>query len=383
MCAIYLTETPWDIAPDNTSKFEIYEPSDQYILGNAVDRLKKYDGSQFENLDGGAPSGNILAIYKDRLLVAGDAGYPHRIWFSHIRNGEGWSLDNDWLEVYPEDGGKINGFGIQDDELIISKDNGKQYGWRIFEDGLPENSRLRIVDNDKGFVNKEAIAVLDNVLYYLDRDRLDTIPARNRGGLSYIVDEVIAGIQSFNNTAMGSNDGRVYVALGDITIDIGDEVSLSDAVLVYDSINEAFYIRDNVNAKVFSKFISSDSQEKIYFGDESGRVFKLEDGNTAGGNPIHMRLRTKAFFRELGENIHLKKVGIYMDDPDATVVNYRTSLNEKFSKSLGTVTKEPVHWFEVDITGPLFQLEFTHSNVNARPRLLGIDIDYVKQGDAE
>lgn len=378
----YVTETPWDIKPDSTSIFQIYDPADHYLVSTGVDVIQKYDGDNVTNLEGNPPKGNILAVYKDRLLVTGDTSFPHRIWYSHIRNGEGWTLDTDWLEVYPEDGGKINGLEIQGDELVISKDNGRLYGWLIYADGDPVNSRLRIIEDDKGAVNKNAMTVLDDIAYYLDRERLDTIPVQTRGGLSYVVGEVIEGVQTFVNANIGSNDGKVFVALGNVTIDIGDEVPLTNAVLVYDTITQGFYVRDNIDARVFSKFISGESED-LYFGDGQGKVFKLDDGNTAGGNPVHMRLRSKPFFREKGENISIRKVGIFMDDPDGTVVNYRTHLNRKFSRNLGTVTEEPVQWFEVDVTGPLFQLEFTHSNTKSRPRLLAIDIDYAEQGKSE
>ena len=378
-----LTETPFDIAPDSTSAFRIYDVDDQYIQANATDSIQKYDGDSFIGLKGDPPNGNILAVYKYRLMVAGDTSFPHRIWYSHIRNGEGWSKDTDWIDVYPEDGGKINGLGIQDDELIISKDNGRLYGWLIYEDGRPENSRLRMVEDDKGFVNQKSRTVMDNVLYYLDRERIDSVPVLARGGVSYIVQDVIDGIKNFDNTSMGSNDGKVYAALGDISIEIGDTIELDDAVLVYDTINQAFYLRDGINAKVFSKFVETDGQEELYFGDTTGRVYKVNDGNLAGANPIHMRVRTKPYFRELGVNVDIKKVGIFMDDPDGTVVNYRTSLNQAFVKNLGVVTKEPVQWFDKQISGPLLQLELTHSNTDSRPRLLAIEINYETRGKSE
>lgn len=377
----FLLETPFDVAPTSASKFEIYDAEDQYILGNAIDPIQKYDGTDFVPLQGNAPKGNILAVYKGMLIVAGDPAFPHKFWVSHLFNGEGWSRDTGWGEVYPNDGGKINGFAIQDDELKISKSNGRLYGWQIFEDGNPDNSRLRVIEDDKGMVNQKSVAVVDNVMYYLDRNQFDQIPVAKKGGLSYSVQEIIDGVRSFNNTNIGGTDGKVYIALGDITIDVGDETTITGAVLVYDTVLDGFYIRDNIDARVFSTFIASETED-FYFGDSSGRVFKLNDGLTAGGDPIHMRIRTKPFLRELGKMLHIKKVGIYMDDPDGTVVTYRTDLNEAFKNELGSVVEEPVHWFRPEqIKGPLLQLEFGHGNIKARPRLVAIEIHYITEGD--
>ena len=371
-----VVETAFNVAPDSTSGYQIFDAEDQWLVANATDGIFKYDGTGIGGLDGGAPKGNILAVYKDRLLVAGDSNFPHRIWYSHIRNAEGWSKKTNWLDVRPEDGGEINGLGVQGDELMISKNNGKLYGWRIYNDGAPENSRVRIIEDDKGQVNNKTAAVLEDTYYYLDRNQVDTIPRQFKGGLSYIIDQVVKGINSLDELSMGSNDRRVYVALGDIDIEVGDTVSLSDAVLVYDVPAAAWYIRDKIDAKAFARFIDSSNEERIYFGDSNGKVYKLEEGTLAGSDPIHMRIRTKPYLREQGQQITVKKVGIYMDDPDGTIVSYRTSLQHKFDNQLGQITKEPVQWFEVSASGGLFQLEFSHSNREARPTLNQVSIIY-------
>lgn len=376
-------ETPWDTTPTSNSDFEIYDVDDYYILGNATDNTLKSDSTNFEDLEGGAPKGNIFIVYKNMLMIGGDPDFPHRIWYSHIRNAEGWSLDTDWIDVRPEDGGILNSFGVQNDELIVGKDNQKTYGWRIYEDGDPANSRLRLIEDDKSPINKDSLATLEDVLYYLDRNLIGSVPAGSKGGLSFIVQEIIDGIQSFNNVSVGVNDGKVYFFLGDVSINIGDVVELSDAVLVLDTVNAAFYLRDKTNARVWSKFIESDGSERLYFGDNSGRVFKMDEGTKAGNDPIHMRVRTKPLFRDLGSNITVSKVGVLMDDPDGTLVTYRTVLHQKFGKSVGSVVTEPIQWFEVDAEGPLFQLEFSHSNLNARPVLNGFILIYREEGEVK
>ncbi len=384
MCAVLNLETPFDETPDSSSDYEIYDVDDYYILGNSIDNTLKSDGSNFEDLEGGAPKGKLFTIYKDMLMIAGDSKFPHRIWYSHIRNGEGWSLDTDWIDVRPEDGGVINFFGIQNDELIVGKDNQKTYGWRIYEDGDPSNSRLRLIEDDKSSINKDTGATLEDVLYYLDRNLIGSIPTGTKGGLSFIVQEVINGIQSFDNVSVGVNNGKVYFFLGDITINIGDDVELSNAILVLDTVNTAYYLRDNTNARVFSKFIESDGSERLYFGDNEGRVFKMDEGTQAGNNPIHMRIRTKPYFRDKGNNITVSKVGVIMDDPDGTLVTYRTVLHKGFTKPVGTVKTEPIEWFELKgADGPLFQMEFSHSNINARPVLNGFIIIYKEEGEVQ
>lgn len=377
----FFISTPWDTVPTSGSDYAIYDVDDQLIIGNAVDPTQKYDGSEFVDLDGGAPKGNILVIYKDRLMVAGDPEFPHRWWFSHIRNGEGWTKSFDWIDIYPEDGGKINGGVVQNDELITSKSNGRKYGWRIYDDGDPANSRRRKIEDDKGNVNSKAETVMEDVDYYLDRNALFSIPAGPKGGLTYIVQEVIQAIKNFDNVAVGSNDGKVYISLGDIALDVEEGISIQNAVLVFDTINETFYIRDNISAHAFTRFIGNNGVEDIYFGDGEGRVFKIDDGLLAGETPIHMVIRTKQYLRESGKIMSFSKIGVFTRNPNGTKVHYRVD-EEHGWKELGTVVKEPIQWFEPkEAKGSFIQLQFTHSNKHERPIIEGFELVYNTEGD--
>lgn len=380
--ATFTLVTGWDVQPTSASTYEIYDPADQYLIGNAVDTIKKYDGVDYTELEGGAPKGNLFAVYKFRFMVGGDPAFPHRIWYSHIGNAEGWSKDTNWIDIYPEDGGKLNGFDIQNDELIVSKDNGRKYGWKIYDDGDPTNSKLRIIDDSHGNITRRAGTAISDIHYYMDNDGMFDVPKSTVGGLTFIVEDLIKGIQDNTLIAMGSNNAEVYVSLGDVTLDLGDEVVLNDCVLVKDLVNDAFYIRDNVDARVWTRFNDGNSEE-TYFGDSAGKVFKLDDGTLAGNAPIQMRVRTKKYFQELGRIISVSKIGIFMDDPDNTLVTYRTS-NSKSRQKLGHVKEEPVQWFDVkDAKGPFIELEFTHNNPYTRPSIKGYSFIYHIEGDKQ
>ncbi len=388
MATFNLSE-PWDINPTSSSAYEIYQPDDQWIMGNATDATKKYDTTDFTDLEGGAPKGNIFSVYKFRLMISGDPVFPHRVWYSHIYNAEGWSKDTNWIDIYPEDGGKINGHSIQNDELIISKDNGKKYGWRIYADGDPTNSRLRIIDDTKGNLTPRSATDLSNIHYYLDRNAFFNLSGTSTysdsastsvGGLSFIVDSVIKGIRDFTIPVLGSNNNEVYIALGTIDLDIGEVIVINNAVLVYDVVNDGFYIRDNIDARVFTRFIDVTGDDDLYFGTSSGKVMKMNDGNLAGNDPIHMRIRTKKYFVELGQNIVVNKVGVYMDNPDNTLVTYRTTDTDQRSM-LGTITDPNVQWLDAkEAKGKFFEMEFVHSNTNVRPTLKGFSIIWHPEG---
>lgn len=376
--AVYNVETPWDTTPDSTSVYEIYDPEDQLIVGNGVDPLLKYDNEDVRNLEGDTPKGNILTVYKDRLMVAGDPSFPHRWWYSHIRNGEGWSKNTDWIDIRPEDGGKINGGVVVNDELITSKSNGRKYGWRIFDDGDPTVSKVREIEDDKGVVNSKAETLHERVNYYLDRNGIFTIPGGESGGLSYIIQEIIDAIPStiVDEAAMGSNDGKIYVFLGDISLELEETLSLTDVVLVYDVINAQFYLRDNMSARAFTRFVDTNNEERLYFGDENGKVYKLDEGTLAGSMNIVMRVRTPAHLQELGTLISVEEVKVYMDDPDGTKVTYRTDPTLPFNKEVGVVTQQPWQVFPVKAKGKCFQMEFLHANSTVRPTIKGYEFTY-------
>lgn len=384
MSVKYYTETPWDTAPDNSSQYEIYEPDDFWLYGNGVDPIQKYDLTDIEDLEGAPPKASLFIVYKNRLLAAGDPSFPHRIWYSHIRNAEGWSKNTDWIDVYPEDGGKINGFGIQDDELLISKNNGRQYGWRIYDDGLPEKSKVRVVEDDRGQVGPRAGITARNVRYYVARKFMETYPPSQKGGLSYVIQQIFDAIDDsvLEDIATGAKNDKIYASIGDLTFTAGTEITLTDVVAVYDVANNAFYLRDQVDARVFTKFIDPTTEiENLYFGSSGGVVYKMDDGTQAGTSPIQMVIRTKNYFEDLERNVVVSRVGIIMDEPGGTEVRYRMTSHGDYEHELGLVNEEPIQWFNPDgAEGPFFSLQFTHTGTNARPVLKGWIIVYREAG---
>lgn len=381
MAVTYTVETPWDTAPDSSSDFIIYAPDDQWIMGNATDPNYKYDGEFFDELRGNPPKGSLFLVYKNRLMIAGNLDFPHRIFYSEQGNGEGWNVNTKWIDIYPEDGGKINGLEIRNDELVISKNNGRKYGWRIYDDGNPRNSRLRIIDDSTGNVAVKAQTSMNDIHYYFDDEGIFTLP-REVGArpISFIVDEVVEAISSANKSdiSMGSNNGLVHAAIGDVTFDADGSITLTDTALVFDVSEEAIYLRDNVAARVFSRFKASGENEELYYGDDTGKVFKLNSGTTFGvNNPITMIIRSKAYFKDLEENITVRKLGVFMKEPDGTKVTVRTREDEGFVQTLGEVTKSPIQWFDYNgQEAPFFQMQFTHSGTSARPLLMGWAIIY-------
>ena len=179
-----------------------------------------------------------------------------------------------------------------------------------------------------------------------------------------------------SEAAMGANDGKVYVFLGDLEIELEETISLTDVVLVYDVINGQFYLRDNMSARAFTRFIDTDNDERLYFGDENGKVYKVDEGTQAGSANIVMRVRTPVHLQELGVPIHIELVRIYMDDPDATIITYRTDPTLPFQKHVGVVTEQPWQEFELSTLGRCFQMEFIHTNANIRPTIKGYEIHY-------
>lgn len=378
MASVINVETSWVTNPDSTSVYEIYNPDDQLIIGNGLDNTKKWDLVTFTDLEGEAPKGSILFVYKEYLCIAGDPSFPHRIWISELRNAEGWRRNTQWLDLKPEDGGKINGAVIVNDEAIISKSNGRKYGWSIYQDGDATKSTVRIIEDDKGVLNPRAETVYERVNYYLDRNGVFTVPVSEAGGISYVVDEIIKAIpkSTTDDIAMGSNNGKLYISLGDITLNLGDTININDAVLVYDVVNVQFSLRDNMSARCFTRFIDDSNEEYLYFGDTNGKVYKLDSGTKAGASNIVMRVRTPMHFQELGKLIHIENVKVFTEDPDGTVVTYRTDVTQPFRKQVGVITQQPWQSFETTIKGSGFQMEFIHANANVRPTIKGYEITY-------
>ncbi len=157
---------------------------------------------------------SLVFRFQGRLVAAGDPAYPSRVWFSSVVNLRGtpfitWNLDSvigDWIDINPDDGGKLVGFAETSTFLLIFKDTG-MYRMSLLDKSVTPDNIYNI-----GAISQECIATCQGVVYfYTGAEIMQTVgdypQSVSRAGLGGVV------LYDSKYVAMGSDNNHVYVAV--------------------------------------------------------------------------------------------------------------------------------------------------------------------------
>lgn len=290
---------PWDITPDSTSKYSIYNnDNDDNILyfGNSTDGLHKYDGTTVNALSG-RPKGHIIGSYQDRLFVSGDSNHPFTIHYSQVGNPE--YFDSTFL-IRPKGADIITGFTVWNKKGIIFK---KRSVW-AFEFVYNEVTNvygvtLEEVPSATGCVNSKAFTnIADGEIWFYDGKEVNMLGASpsqigvlRTKSISFPINGMLKNVTPTQaESAVMENDGTIV------------RLSIPDAGLFFEyNLEYGVWITRTGNTAA-SLLIDVDGD--WFYGGSTGQVYSMDldhyaDGGTpglepSGGTAIDMTVATKA-----------------------------------------------------------------------------------------
>jgi hypothetical protein len=131
--------------------------------------------------------------------------------------------------------------------------------------------------------------------------------------------------------AWGWND-FIFFAIGDVPLWDFTETQeiISDAVLVYDTLNQTWTIWSDINATSFTTIYENDTSY-LAFGSANGSVFKfIPDRRTDENRPVNVEIRSKVYyFGNLETTKILKSVSLYSRNGNNSAFFVR-GINKKF-----------------------------------------------------
>lgn len=203
---------------------------------------------------------SLVFRYKARLLAGGDPSLPSRIFFSSIIDPVAspfitWNTDpttGDWIDINPDDGGRLVGFSESSTFCLVFKDTGFYRLDTVSKTADAENI------NNIGATSQEAIVLCGGATYYFSGLGVH----RTNGGYPELLSRT--AVQDFINAiprdnwedVCGGTDGlNVYFSIGDVTVNNRDYVNI---VLKYSPNDEAWSIHSySKKFKFFSPFITT------------------------------------------------------------------------------------------------------------------------------
>src|SRR3990167_1349166 len=266
------------------------------LIINALRGSFTFDGSSVTAIsDADEATGLFATNYRDRVYVAGSGlanasglrnGDPRRVSFTDAGDATSWDINN-FFDVEDDMGESITGLSANDDFLYIFKTNSiftysevelKQQLWGV------------------GAYNDRVIQLIDKVMYTFCPQGVYATNGFSAEKISDSIEPYLRGFKPaydttngrvVNNCFAGKLRNKYYLYIGTITY----PESLSDAVLIYDTIKKNWTIhsgytnlRHFASLNRFARGRLADSVannqttqeiESLFAGDTGGRYYRL------------------------------------------------------------------------------------------------------------
>lgn len=165
---------------------------------------------------------SIIFRYKGRMLAGGDQTLPSRIFFSSIVDPTStpfitWNVDpsiGDWIDINPDDGGRLTGFSESSTFCLVFKDTGM---YRL--DTVAKTVDAQNIFN-VGAISQESIVLCQGTTYYFSG--LDI--RRTNGGypeqISRPIQDFVDAIprDNWESVCAGTDGVNVYFSIGNVTV---------------------------------------------------------------------------------------------------------------------------------------------------------------------
>ncbi len=352
---------------------------------------------------------SLIETFQDRIFVsgnAGSAGLPDRLYASSIVNAAGTGVTWDtgthiidvastagfYIDINPEDGMNTTCLKRSGDILLIFKDRAL-YMWN--GSSTQADTLVNI-----GTISQETVVNAHNITFFIGRSKKDLGIYAYTGGYPKLISRKVKRwtdniTQSVANLALlcaGATDSQVFFYIGNIAF-TNDEIygtrTFSDVWLVYHLAQDEWTVYDNLPARVFGNLVNS-SSEKLYFGNNNGKVFEVDNGQTDdsgdGKTPIDLEIIGKEDSLGAPElDKSLEGITVASNLAQSTGVSYRYNRESDF-KSLGSLkgrftTIDAPHKSPIDNReGKTIQLKFK-DNSSYTNSILGYSMNITQEGD--
>lgn len=289
--------------------------NNKVFVTNGSDVPFEWDGSTaqtIQNLPIGLTDAKYVAQFNNYLFLANVivSGTTHgsRIYWSAIGDEGSWS-NTDFINVSNDDGQEITGIKVLSDRLVIYKTRSI---YNLFFTGdsdipfvLPGGGKS---NSSVGCVSPFSIQEVNNGHVFLSYDGFYFYDGNNSYKISDRINKITTGLNTnrfFNAVSCVQKDeNRYWCSVSD------SGSNENDIVLVWDYFNNAWSIYDGISASSLSIFYVNGNEERPYFGDYGGFVYRADDSSQVDDNPAGVTTAISSYYytnwRHYGDLVNQK-----------------------------------------------------------------------------
>lgn len=241
-----------------------------------------------------------------------------RLYWSCINEPEIWNAA-DFNEIGFKDGQDITGIKALGDRLVIFKE---QSIWIAFFTGSSEIPfTFQKTPSSVGCISGQSIQAANNAIIFASYDGIYYFDGNSSYKTSDKINSTISGYKAAQYPYIVSayqNTKNRYWSMYQTT-----PAANPDRVVAYDTYNNAFTVYKNIAANCFAVF-NYLGEERIYFGDFSGYVYRADTGTNDTplnvSTAIDAYVRTKWFhFGDLVNKKGVTQIVVYYECTNATL----------------------------------------------------------------
>lgn len=275
--------------------------------------------------------------------------HASRLYWSNLKDTGTWTA-TDFIEVSKDDGQEISGLRVLGDRLVVFK---QRSIYNIFFTGDPDIPFVLPgggkANSEVGCVAPFSIQDVENGLVFLSSDGFYYYDGLNSFRISDKITSVIIG---YNTQGFGEavsvnqkNKNRYWCAIQ------SSGQNENDKVLVWDYFNNAWSVYDNIDICSLAIFYVNGIEERLYFGDYSGFVYRGDTGTN--DNPLGVATAIDAYYwtnwRPFGDLVSHKGVptmAIYFQNSNSVLTfaySYDFESGEQYSHTINLATSSDVY----------------------------------------
>lgn len=280
-----------------------------------------------------------LAVYDNRLFCSGFSASPSTVWFSDVKEPEGFLPSNNF-EVRTNDSDYITSMSAYQTRLYIFKRN----SFHVLVGDNPSNFFVQEISNLYGCLNNRCSILFDDVMVFLDRKGVFQYNGANLTYLSTKVQPIFdrMNYNSALSVACGAHDKLRNQLLFAIPV---DGSTTNNITIVYDYVAQAWTSHSGYNASIFAEIQGYNNIRRLFYGDYNGRV-NWFSASFLSDNGVGITLSYKTrYLHDLGDSIQKQFRRLYLnaDSLGSTLSNkinfyqdYGTSIVLGTTINLGT-----------------------------------------------
>jgi hypothetical protein len=269
------------ITSGTTFQFEMYNT--KLFITNGIDTPREWVTG---NTAGAAavPTGLTTAKYVCQFnnylfyanVTVSSTVYPTRIYWSALRDTQTWD-SADWIEVSKDDGQEITGIKVLSDRLVIYKEKSI---YNLYYTGdadipfiLPGGGKS---NSAVGCIAPFSIQEVENGHVFLAPDGIYYYDGMNSYKIS---DKITSTIVGYAKGQFINAKSLVYKTKTRYMLSFAQSGQTTHTrVVVWDYFNNAFSVYVGLTVKAFATFYVSGNDERPYFADNVGFVYRMDTG---------------------------------------------------------------------------------------------------------